>query len=263
MQEDVTFVANSADSTDAVCQFCWLATRRESRLHWHLRRVLPSIGFSEHSADTAPHVVINRDFKGQWQRQFASIDLPLADHVSKGLKSVRAGAGTAAAASEPVLELAWASSVGLIVVLTGYMQKRRERAGREAARRALSLWLGGCSATDISTLTTPTPEEKALCMHDDDNQCGHIHALRKIVSRCQRERGWQITELFMEAQTRLQCQTVKRLLRRVVLQLAAEIDGSSDQWKAPDSMRAPELAGPSGKKRTLEPATARHLGQLS
>eukprot|EP00971_Amphidinium_carterae_P349508 6491047-Amphidinium_carterae.2 len=136
------------------------------------------------------------------------------------------------------------------------MQHRREVKGRESAHRLLSLWLGACTTSGIGDLCTATASERAHCLVelDDDNQCLHLQALRKQVSRCQRERGWQITELMLAAQTRTTCPSVKSLLRRVVVQLAGEVDSSVDRWKAPDAVRPPGLVGRTGKKRTLEPS---------
>ena len=50
------------------------------------------------------------------------------------------------------------------------------------------------------------------------------------------------------------CPTVNRFLNRTLSELALEVDNGKEQWRADDHLRAPDLRGPAGKRRTLDPA---------
>eukprot|EP00971_Amphidinium_carterae_P331865 6465679-Amphidinium_carterae.3 len=99
MSDDYRLVKQLGASVDDQTCIEWRAVHDGTCLWWHVRRVLPSLGYTSKTHHTEPHIILNREMKGLWKRFFAELDVPMTEHVRKSVNS-RRQTGSAAAPTD-------------------------------------------------------------------------------------------------------------------------------------------------------------------
>ena len=247
--EEFRLIDRHAVSTEDVTELAWVATWGGQTLHWQLRRLLPSVGLSQTSAGTAPHIVIRQSMQGVWRRAFEQLSLDMSAHISKSSKS-QSHRGAPADAGEQ----AWASTLGVCVILLAWMRHRREKAGKMQSSRALQVFLAGTTRSSPHCIETCWEERRQCDLGlNEQNLCRHLQDTLLTCQQQQADRANLWVQFLSACFGRPECKAVQALLLRLLQGLALEVDEGRERWRAAPHLMAPVLVGPKGKKRTMDP----------
>ena len=248
-------ITDHARSVGDVTAIAWRAWWCETTLRWELRRLLPTVGLTRTSAGSAPHVQIRKSMAGIWLKAFNALGLHMTDHISKSSKANKVSGVQSGE------QLAWCSTMGLLLVLMAWCHGRKEVEGRMHSMQALERLLAATTQSSCQD-TLSSCSDRTLCAVDvnDENVCVHLQVCLHAKSNPLLARPARWVQFLLSCYPP-PCDAVRQMLCRQLQSLAREIDDGRALWCAAAHLHTPALQGPSGKARNVDEAVKKRCLQ--
>eukprot|EP00971_Amphidinium_carterae_P344823 6485439-Amphidinium_carterae.3 len=223
----------------------------EGSLAWTATRVLSLLGWDGRTRNLEPDAGLRVELP-KWGKWFMELGLDVNEHVCQSAKSLRA---RGKAVPENALPYASISTMGLYCVLCFYAARRNTVERMHSARVLLETLIGHCTNMPAANTLQSSVAERASCAEsiDDSNQCVHLQEVCAGSELMEGSRPKLIAAVLARCPSRLSCPSCCMLATRVLRALATETETNSERWRSPNPEVAPELTGPTGKKRKIEP----------
>eukprot|EP00971_Amphidinium_carterae_P081286 1608152-Amphidinium_carterae.2 len=257
MATSVFTLSRTSASANETIDIQWKASLTASeKLHWHVRHVLPSIGFEYNSEGTKTCRQYNRLLK-MVQPILLNLGMEECSHTGKSTNALRSARrqGEVSDVELSVSDEYWVSTECLVLLLLAYTQHRNSMKVRRSSVACLQLLLQSCVIPWSDFMTEVTDDARVGCWVglDEDSCCQHLAGLQSAPVWGRRgvvDAGMRLSLLYTEMNT---CQALKMHCSCVIARLALAIEGSRLEWSSqhmPGSSSM--LQGPSGRRRRLD-----------
>ncbi len=246
-------------------------TPGSDELKWEVRRVLPTLGYEQHSEHTKVHQYV-RDQHAAWRKLWELCGFEPGECFGRSRHSIAHGASADGADAQDPEQEYWLSTRGLLGCLSFWHRHRRELAAKRVVEAAFRLFLEhACDADSLLgvLIAAPAAEVEEACSEAPQSQgrCACLSSLIRKHGAAGGRCGTGVHARAVDALTSLlaeyaHCPACTGHFSQLVTQIAACTDSSVESWGNAELLVASSawLPGVAGtKRRRADP----HLKELA